>query len=590
MISLRRTFVPGLLAVLLVLPTLAVGQNPSVAPMIRLLDSDRLPEARYPFVVELICKRGDAEDLQAIFEKACTEFTGGTRLSAFQTLAQTTRDRKIKPAGDLSQLSTVLDQAIASKDVSLQRQLIQLVGLWQVKGLAGNLEQRLQDGSARGLTGVILDALADLGGAEAREVIQSLTSEKHSKSVRAEAIQSLAGLDVDAAAVAAAQFLADASTRDNLNSVIQPFLDRKGGPEKLGKAVAEQKISADVAKLALRSMLTAGRNDEALSNPLSAAAGLNATTEPMTKEELAALADEVQKHGDAARGEKIFRREELNCYKCHAIGKAGGEIGPDLSAVGGSSPIDYLANSLLFPSQAIKEAYKTLMILDIDGLQHTGIVVDQDDDRIILRDAQGKEKTIAVDDIEFEKEGDSLMPSGLTKFLTHQEFLDLVRYLSALGKDPGYTMSADPTVYRWRIYPRPPGKVTGELFDDDSVRNMLFEYAPEKWAPFYAYASGEIPVSEARSIAKSSVVFLMAEFDVTVAGNIAIDLPGQQGLTVWVDDDRVPVEQLQNVNVSQGSHRLLLRVDTAKYEPSAIKAVIRKGKTPAAEYSIKVGL
>ncbi|HBN76967.1 MAG TPA: hypothetical protein DD473_14350 [Planctomycetaceae bacterium] len=568
------------------------AQNSSVAPMVRMLDSGKIPEERLPTILGLICKRGDAVDLRYVFDKAISAetYSPKTRLIILELLANTTRDRKLKPEGDLTSLGKALESAISDENVAMQKQLIQLIGLWDVKELAGDLEKSLQNPKTpASLSGSIITALADLGGKDARQTIVSLTTSKHSKAVRSQAIEALAGIDLALAADSAAKFLSEATPKDNLNNVIQPFLDRKSGPEALGSALANVEIKPDVAKLAIRTMLTSGRNEAAISDPLSKAAGLDTNMEPLTKEELAQLAQEVQKHGDSARGELIFRREELNCYKCHSIGKSGGNVGPDLSAVGGSSPIDYLANSLMLPSQAIKEAYKTLLIVDIDGLQHTGIVVDQDDDRIILRDAQGKEKTIAVDDIEFEKEGNSLMPAGLTKFLTHQEFLDLVRYLSALGKDPGYTMSADPTVYRWRVYQNPPGKVTGELFDDDSVRNMLFEYAPEKWQPLYAFASGNISMQEAREKTKGNIIFLMADFEVTVAGNISIDLTSTEGMTIWVDDERISAADLKNLQVDEGSHRLLLRVDRAAYGKQELKAIIRKGENPAAEYTIQVG-
>ncbi|HCS52184.1 hypothetical protein [uncultured Rubinisphaera sp.] len=570
----------------------ASAQNSSVAPMVRLVDSGKMPEDRLPTILGLICKRGDAVDLRYVFDKAISteEFSPKTQLITLELLANTTRDRKLKPEGDLTSLGKALETAISNENVAMQKQLIQLIGLWDIKELAGDLEKSLQNPKTpRSLTGSIITALADLGGKDAKQTIVSLTTPKHSKAVRAQAIEALAGIDLSLAAESAAKFLSEATPEDNLNNVIQPFLDRKSGPEALGSALANVEIQPDVAKLAIRTMLTSGRNEAVISDPLSKAAGLDTNMEPLTKEELAQLAQEVQQHGDAERGELIFRREELNCYKCHSIGKAGGNIGPDLSAVGGSSPIDYLANSLLLPSQAIKEAYKTLLIVDIDGLQHTGIVVDEDDDRIILRDAQGKEKTIAVDDIEFEKEGDSLMPAGLTKFLTDQEFLDLVRYISALGKDPGYTMSADPTVYRWRVYQNPPSKVTGELFDDDSVRNMLFEYAPEKWQPLYAFASGNISMQEAREKTGGNVIFLMADFEVTVAGHISIDLTSTEGMTIWIDDKRVSATDLKNLHVDQGQHRLLLRLDRAAYSKPELKAVIRKGENPAAEYTIQVG-
>ncbi len=559
--------------------------------MVRLIDSGRLPESRLPTVLSLICKRGDAVDLQYIFEKTLDEkaFSAPTRLAALELLSQTSQTRKIKPAGDLTRLKQLLDLGAETKDIKLQKQAVKLIGQWKVSELSADLEKRLKDPSQKALTGTIIQTLATLGGRDASASIQQLASSKNPKSVRVQAIRSLAGIDLKKAAIAAANYLKEATLQDDINRVIQPFLSRKNGPKLLGEAISQQQIAPDIAKLALRAMLTAGRNDPPLSDPLSKAAGLESSSKPLTKQELKSLTQQVLQKGDAARGEQIFRREELNCYKCHAIGKAGGKIGPDLSAVGGSSPIDYLINALLLPSQAIKEAYKTKLIVDADGLQHTGIVVDEDDDRIVLRDAQGKEITIAVDDIEFEKEGDSLMPTGLTKFLTHDEFVDLLRFLSALGKDPGYTMSATPTVYRWRIYQKPPPKTTWDTFADESVRNLLFEYAPQRWRPIYSLASGELPIDEAKRISKNKIVFVYAEIDVTVPGNVKLGLEPNDGIILWLDNRRLEPQNWKNVPVTKGKHRILLRIDTDKYQSNRLRLTVEKGTPPAAEYSIVVG-
>ena len=44
----------------------------------------------------------------------------------------------------------------------------------------------------------------------------------------------------------------------------------------------------------------------------------------MPAEDMKALIADIQAHGDAARGEMIFRRKTLSCFSCHAIGGAGG--------------------------------------------------------------------------------------------------------------------------------------------------------------------------------------------------------------------------------------------------------------------------
>src|SRR5712691_11393837 len=47
----------------------------------------------------------------------------------------------------------------------------------------------------------------------------------------------------------------------------------------------------------------------------------------------------------------VRRRKELNCLKCHAIGGAGGRVGPDMVSLGSSAQIDDIAESLLASRQ-----------------------------------------------------------------------------------------------------------------------------------------------------------------------------------------------------------------------------------------------
>ncbi|MEZ6107138.1 MAG: hypothetical protein R3B96_13720 [Pirellulaceae bacterium] len=51
---------------------------------------------------------------------------------------------------------------------------------------------------------------------------------------------------------------------------------------------------------------------------------------------IADLVAEVATAGDPARGEAIYRRTQSQCINCHAIGGAGGKVGPDLLSIGAS--------------------------------------------------------------------------------------------------------------------------------------------------------------------------------------------------------------------------------------------------------------
>ena len=71
-------------------------------------------------------------------------------------------------------------------------------------------------------------------------------------------------------------------------------------------------------------------------------------------------------------------------------------------------------------------------------------------DELVLRTAEDKEVAIPIKDIDERKMGGSLMPDGLTDVLTRGELVDLVRFLSELGKVGPYSVSKARLVRRWQ--------------------------------------------------------------------------------------------------------------------------------------------
>src|SRR5262249_16457550 len=136
---------------------------------------------------------------------------------------------------------------------------------------------------------------------------------------------------------------------------------------------------------------------------------------------------------------------------CHAIAGAGGRVGPDLSSIGASAQIDYLVESLLLPNKAVKEGHHSTLVTTKSGKLFTGIKVKQTDEELVLRNAEDAEVTIPVKDIEEESRGGSLMPDGLVEPLTRSELVDLVRFLSELGKVGPYAVGKARLVRRWQV-------------------------------------------------------------------------------------------------------------------------------------------
>lgn len=139
--------------------------------------------------------------------------------------------------------------------------------------------------------------------------------------------------------------------------------------------------------------------------------------------------------GDAGRGEALFWSKPSECGTCHRIGERGTAVGPELSAIGRQRSREELLESLIEPSRRIEPEYATYVVATKDGVLLTGVLVRRDAERVVLRDAQGKEVVLAAGDVEeFRPSRVSIMPDRQLAELTAQDAADLVAYLASLKR------------------------------------------------------------------------------------------------------------------------------------------------------------
>jgi putative heme-binding domain-containing protein len=566
------------------------AQDPTVAPLLRLLKSGRLPKERQPQVVEMVCKRGGAEELDYVFQQVLKPegLAPQLRVQTMQWLADAAETRKVKPAGDVSGIEQLVKVDPQGKNAELTLAAMRLASLWKVAATADEMSSLALDAKAGDkLRRAAIEGLAQLGSDVTRQVLQKLSTSSEPVRIRMLAAGGLARLDLEAGASAAADVLAAASPDDDSGPLLNEFFLLKEGSAKLAAALEKRKLKADVAKRALRFMYSVGQSDAALSDLLSSAAGIAADAPPPTPEEALKVAAEVAAKGDAARGEQVFRRADVSCLKCHAIHRAGGQVGPDLSNVGRISPVDYIVNSVLNPNLAIKEAFVTRIIETSDGRLVTGVAVDRDATRVVLRTADGKTVTIPIADIDTEEEGQSLMPQGLTKFLTQQEFLDLAKFVSELGQEGGkYDAPAVPAIQRWRVLTEPNSELLAGVPNVEQLREYVLDTPPEDWQGAYAMVDGRLPLAE---LAKNDQpIYLLGEIDVVVEGDVTIRLEASQPLQAWLD--ATPLEAMEStLKLATGRHKLLVRVEPTKAENRTLRASVLKPDGSAAQIDIVAG-
>src|SRR5437879_12604240 len=107
--------------------------------------------------------------------------------------------------------------------------------------------------------------------------------------------------------------------------------------------------------------------------------------------------------------------------------------------------------SILLPNKVIKENYHSVVVATKDGRILTGIKVRETASELILRDGEDREIAIPIKAIEEKTNGGSLMPEGLADSLTRAELVDLVRFLSELGKVGPFVVSRSRLVRRWQV-------------------------------------------------------------------------------------------------------------------------------------------
>jgi putative heme-binding domain-containing protein len=136
--------------------------------------------------------------------------------------------------------------------------------------------------------------------------------------------------------------------------------------------------------------------------------------------------------GDVRRGQQVFHSAKAVCSQCHAIGYAGGTVGPDLTRIGLVRTERDLLESLLFPSNSFVQGYEPSQVATTDGKTLNGLVRRPAPGEMLVLTGPNQIVRLSPDDVEEITLGKvSVMPAGLDQQLTMQQLADLIAYLKA---------------------------------------------------------------------------------------------------------------------------------------------------------------
>ncbi len=407
----------------------ADGTSDTVQALRALLRDRQLDVAARETYWRILAEVGDANDLAAMLKLD----NAALQSRLLPVVVAATRARNMRPAGDLS---AILKSFIESNDERLRAEALKLAGAWQLENFRQQAELLARNVRADDLSRCIaVEAVGAFGGEASRALLVQLAAADRSVPVAAAAVISLGAIDLPSAAVHAANVLAQPGEEGPITAIFTSFLQRKDGAELLTRALSNKPPSRRSAEIGLQLMNAGGRRNESLAAVLMKASGGHAENSAMTAKEIGTFVEEVRLRGNAKVGAEVFQRPQLGCIACHAVNGEGGSIGPNLSALGSAQPIDFIVGAILDPQKEIKEGYTSISVTTKDGEEYQGFQVREAANELVLRDVlQNKEVRLRRAAIQEKRQNGSVMPGGLADTLRRDEFRDLVRYLSELGR------------------------------------------------------------------------------------------------------------------------------------------------------------
>ncbi|MEP4076713.1 PVC-type heme-binding CxxCH protein [Haloferula sp.] len=464
-----------------------------------------------------------------------------SQLVLLESLAEVGRKGEIKKVGR----PELLLRMLKGDDDAIAMGVLSNLGVWKAKKAEKELIGILGDESRSfELRSAAAEAFGSVGGANARRELGKMAEVGGLESQHV-ATRGLLYADPETAAKCAAAIFAESPGEMDPVSLVSLFVQREGGADMLADALKGVSVDDAVVEKVGAYHRKTGQLPEALV-PIFAMSGAESLSLSLIGESRDGLIADVQAKGDPVAGEKVFRRPAAACVACHGIGPVGPAIGPSLVAVGAGADTSYIVEAILEPNKSTAEHYENAMFVLKDGTVHTGVVVRRSEREVVIGDSTqaGAEIRFPTSSIRETVQMPSLMPAGLVDQLTNrQEFLDLAKFVSLLGRPGPYANDESPVIRKWRVAA---GEIAGAVPRDDA-----------SWTPAYSLVNGELPDED---LGEGSQVFARAHVEVLVEGAVSLKLNDSNGLRLWVDGKEV--EDLKGpIKLAKGRRSMTFGMD-----------------------------
>ena len=286
----------------------------------KLVHQRKLPADGKGPLIELVGAAGGPGEL-AILYKQLREggFEPAVYPRVLSSLARAAYLRNVRPVGDLAGVGDYLK----INDDATRNFAVQLAGAWKRAELVKPLLVIAAEGS-----GVAFDSLVQIRGSQALQGLKKLAGADKPIATRQAAARALGVINLKSSL---AEIFAVLKATEDANAALELWrglLGGRGAGKLLAGGVAGAGLPKPIVTVGIRAAREGGRDEKALVAALALSQNISLLTKQMTAAELKTLAARAMKEGDPFAGERVYRRPELACTVCHAIGGAGGKWGP----------------------------------------------------------------------------------------------------------------------------------------------------------------------------------------------------------------------------------------------------------------------
>ena len=411
-------------------------------------------------------------------------------------------------------------------------------------------------------------ALRVLGAKQAIDPIKAVLNGPHPAMLKAEALRTLAALDITMAR-AAAETLLDQADPQLLTEAVAVLSATKPGTKLIAERFIAKKLPRDFFPQ-VNEALNKFADDAAFAKLRSDVlrGGLLLSLEPSQVDKIRA---EVSKKGNPLKGKELYLNTKLlACATCHRMEGVGGQVGPDLTRLWDTMTVEKVLESIVDPSKEIKEGFQTYRLVTTDSKVFTGLKVKEDTKEVVIRDANGRDNRVAKDEVDsLTPSKMSLMPDNVVSQISYDQFIDLLAFLKSKKEQEALRgLVVDATI-------------AGPFPAD--VKSLAAEpLSSAQWKPLTAEPNGKLDLKAAFAVSTTAAVYVRAYVFAPKKQTATVAIESENPWRAWVNGATADRTAAFEAELKEGWNVVLVKVGNGGKPPALGVRVTGDGLRTAA--------